>query len=266
MSSCGVEHRPDAVAHDLVVVDEHHPQRRGLLRHRRHPSGRLDRRRRGAAALRSRAIRSRTWSRKSLIVASATRNSSARSIARPTAPSGGTYRALIDSWQRSWPSGATSRSASSAGNSPVAPAAVQRRGQTDFVGSRIGSPTSIATRARDPDVVAEADLREQSVARVVGRGRKHRQPGVRLVLQNGARPGHGRREAPRSSARTCRAVCAAHRATARDEGPPGAGTVGRATDVSRSHTRRNVRSRSGRSSIMRRTNSAVAARARSSSR
>ena len=37
MSSSGVEHRADAVAHDLVVVDEHHAQRR-RLRSPAHPS------------------------------------------------------------------------------------------------------------------------------------------------------------------------------------------------------------------------------------
>src|SRR6266545_3149463 len=100
----GLQERPDAAAHDLVVVDEHHPERRSL-RHRLHaPTGRgfgattggiLVAAPAGTATPPSSAAATRRT--KSRTVASATRFSNARSMALPTAPSGGRYRPDIAS-------------------------------------------------------------------------------------------------------------------------------------------------------------------------
>ena len=69
----------------------------------------------------------------------------ARSMARPTAPSGGTYRALIASWVRPGPRGATSRSASSAGKSPDAPRGRHRSGNTSWIRREPARPSSTIT-------------------------------------------------------------------------------------------------------------------------
>src|SRR6266511_563497 len=100
----GLEEGPDAAAHDLVVVDEHDPERRRLRQPSHGPTGRglaattgddSGTGPAGAAAPPSSAAATRRT--KSRTVASATRFSRARSMALPTAPSGGRYRPDIAS-------------------------------------------------------------------------------------------------------------------------------------------------------------------------
>ena len=107
-------------------------------------------------------------SRKSLSVASATRNSTARSSARPNSPErrhvSGAHREL----QRRGPSGAISRSASSSGNRP---AASDRDPPQRHDGLRRGASPAprarCATRRAHAHLLAEPDLGEQGIA-IVG--------------------------------------------------------------------------------------------------
>ena len=152
---------------------------------------------------RSKELReSATPSKNSLSVASATRYRITLSIARPTGPSGGAYRALIASWVRPTPSEAISRSASSDGKRPLIPDGTHRIGITVLDPIRIGSPTATetgrATRILSPKPTSARSSSPYRLARCARPG--SHASGCR---QASPRPGRLERRSRRSISRTC---------------------------------------------------------------
>ena len=105
-------------------------------------------------------------------MASATRCST-RAIDRRArrAPSGGSYRALIASCVRAAPSRATSRSASSGGNSASVPVAFHDIGSDVFAGKRCGWPIPISTSLSSRRVVDRRSRPRRAAALRVPRPR-----------------------------------------------------------------------------------------------
>ena len=152
-------------------------------------------------------------------VASATRNSTARSIARPTRPE----RWHVSCAHRELRAVRAQRCDLEVG--------VERREQAGRAGRRPSQrqdglarhPDRLAEldrhRARDADVVAEPDLGEQGVTVVVRLARQPGQPRVRDRAGARPRPARAPSAAPRSSERTRDPVSRTRRSRRRDTGP-----------------------------------------------